>query len=428
MTPVPARFGLIAALAALFALATGCDSSTSDRTAGGEDFPNTLEALGRALAEAVDSSGDWNRIEETSIAVSSNAGLPDTIPLLAGRMAAFCDPDTTWGPLDEGFVFQLAIRCPDGGRIRDSLVIRPSDSLVRLLVSDSSGPLGLVRKIETFAPDSGSAFRLKGYTGRIRMGTLGIRGRWRLASELVLDAGPDLDWHTEQDNDLYRGGQATIRDERDTLDRWTVVPWPTAIGPIYSSRSGDSGLALLDRRRILSSGAVRRESSVLMAFRTDALNYTLRSQSTTTWPGDARLEESLHGLRGDSLFRPGDTARYLRRWTDGRDSLREEIALRASSSPRDRAGDRLLSLSSVRHRSRASEVGIEIRAVPATPLSPGQGFTDGSVNLMVSRSNGETIRFQGTMVAGITTGRWSTGRDSGTVRLGDDGQVLGSGR
>lgn len=428
MTPFHVRFGLAAAMAAVLAIATGCDSSTSDRTAGGEDFPNTLDALGRALAEAVDSSGDWNRLEETSISVTSNAGLPDTTPLAAGRMAAFCDPDTTWGPLDDGFFFQLAVRCPDGGRIQDSLVIRPSDSLVRLLVRDSSGPLGLVRKIETFAPDSGPAFRLKGYTGRIRMSTLGIRGRWRLASELVLDAGPDLDWDTEQDNDLYHGGQATIRDERDTLDRWTVVPWPAAIGPVYSNRSGDSGLALLDRRQILPSGAVRRESSVLMAFRRDALNYPVRSRTTTTWPGDARLEESIHGLRGDSLFRPGDTAAYLRRWKDGQDSLREEIALRASSSPRDRGGDRLLSLSSVRHRSRASEVGIEIRAVPTIPLSPDQGFTDGSMTLVVSRSNGETIRFQGTMTAGITTGRWSTGRDSGTVRLGADGQVLGSGR
>lgn len=427
MTPFPVRLGKVAALALACAIASGCESSTSERTAGGEDFPNTLDALGRALAEAIDSSGDWNRLEETSVSTSSSSGLPDTTPLVAGRMVAFCEPDTVWGALDDGFVFQRSVRCSDGGRVQDSLVIRPADSLVRLLVRDSSGPLGLVRKIETFAPDSGTAFRLKGYAGRIRMNTLGIRGRWRLASELVLDAGADLDWDTDQDNDLYRGGQATIRDERDTVDRWAVTPWPAGTRPVYSRRTGDSGLALLERRQILSSGAVRGESSVLMAFRADSLNYPLRSRATTTWPGSARMEESIQGLRADSLFRPGDSALYLRRWTNGQDSLREEIVLRSSPSPRDRGGDRLLSLSSARHRSRSSEVATEIRAVPSPPLPPGKEFTDGSVSLVVVRSNGETIRFQGTMAGGITTGRWSTGRDSGSVRMGAGGEVLGSG-
>lgn len=424
MTPFSRLLGSACALAFAFAVA-GCDSSTSERTAGGEDFPNTLDALGRALAEAVDSSGSWNRLQEASLSTSSPGGLPDTLPLVAGRGGALlCEPDTTWGTLEDGFVFQRAVRCPDGGRVQDSLVIRPSDSLVRLLVRDSSGLLGLVRKIERFQADSGPGFKLKGYAGRIRMGTVGIKGRWRLESELVLDAGPDLDWDSERDNDLYRGGQATLRDGRDTLDLWSVLPWPTGTGPVYSSRTGDSGLAILERRQILSTGARRAESSVLMAFRADSLNYPLRSRTTTVWPGGARMEESILGRGSDSLFRPGDSAVYVRSWRDSEDSLREEIALRSSPSPRDRSGDRLLSLSSVRHRVRAAERTVEIRAIPTTPLAPGTEFTDGSIVLRVARSNGETIRFEGTMTAGIATGRWSTGRDSGTVRLGPDGKVL----
>ena len=427
MKPFPRLPGSAVALAFALAIA-GCDSSTSERTAGGEDFPNTLEALGRALAEAVDSSDSWNRLQEASLSTSSPGGLPDTLPLVAGRGGALlCVPDTTWGSLDDGFLFQRSIRCPDGGRVQDSLVIRPSDSLVRLLVRDSSGLLGLVRKVETFQADSGLGFQLKGYAGRIRMNTVGVRGRWRLESELVVDAGPDLDWDSGRDNGLYRGGQATIRDGRDTLDLWSVLPWPSGTGPVYSSRTGDSGLALLERRQFLSSGARRDESSVLMVFRTDSLNYPLRSRTTTAWPGGARLEESILGRGSDSLFRPGDSAWYVRRWTDGPDSLREEIVLRASASPRDRGGDRLLSLSSVRHRSRAQEVDVRMRAVPAAPLRPGAEFTDGTVELVVGRSNGESIRFRGTMVSGVTTGRWTTGRDSGTVRLGASGKVLETG-
>lgn len=426
MKPFPRLPGSAIALACALAVA-GCDSSTSERTAGGEDFPNTLEALGRALAEAVDSSDSWNRLQEASLSTSSPGGLPDTIPLVAGRGGAFlCEPDTTWGSLDDGFLFQRSVRCPEGGRVQDSLVIRISDSLVRILVRDSSGLLGLVRKVETFQADSGEGFRLKGYAGRIRMNTVGIKGRWRLESELVLDAGPDLDWDSERDNRLFRGGQATLRDGRDTLDRWLVVPWPSGLGPVFSGPGGDSGLALLERGQILPSGARRLEASVLMAFRADSLNYPLRSRATTTWPGGARLEESILGRGADSLFRPGDSAVYLRTFKDGEDSLREEIALRTSGSPRDRGGDRLLSISSVRHRSRAAEKTVEMRAIPSSPLSPGTEFTDGSVELRVSRSNGETIRFVGTMAAGIATGRWSTGRDSGTVRLGPDGKVLGS--
>lgn len=427
MKPVSRMLGTTIALALALAVA-GCDSSTSERTAGGEDFPNTLEALGRALAEAVDSSGSWNRLQEASLPSASSEGLPDTAKVVAGRGGALlCEPDTTWGSLEDGFLFQRAVRCPDGGRVQDSLVIRPTDSLVRILVRDSSGLLGLVRKVETFRADSGLGFKLKGYAGRILMSTVGVKGRWRLESELVLDAGPDLDWDSGRDNDLYRGGQATIRDGRDTLDLWSVLPWPTGTGPVYSSRTGDSGLALLERRQVLSSGARRSESSVLMAFRTDSLNYPLRSRTTTVWPGGARMEESILGRGSDSLFRPGDSALYLRTWRDAEDSLREEIALRSSPSPRDRAGDRLLSLSSVRHRARAAERTVEIRAIPSTPLSPGTEFTDGSIFLRVARSNGETIRFEGTMTAGVATGRWSTGRDSGTVRLGPDGKVLGTG-
>lgn len=417
-----------ALLAVLFAIATGCDSTTSDRTAGGEDFPNTLDALGRALAEAVDSSGDWNHLEETSLSTSSTAGLPDTLPLVAARRGAIqCSTSRNSVLLDDTFVSLLTVQCPEGGRVQDSLVIRPSDSLVRILVRDSSGLLGLVRKIETFTPDSGAGFRLKGYAGRIRMATTGIRGRWRLESHLVLDAGPDMDWDTEKDNALFLGGQATIRDDRDTLDRWLVTPWPVSAGPVYSSLSGDSGLAHLSRRQILSSGAVREESSVLMAFRTDSLNYPVRSRSTTTWPNLARMEESVQGSGSDSTFRPGGSAVYLRRWSNGQDSVREEIAMRTGDSPRDRSGDRLLSLSSVRHRQRSTEVGVEMHAIPTTPLAPGSDFTDGSVTLVVRRSNGETIRFQGNMVAEVTTGRWSTGRDSGMVRLGADGKVLATG-
>lgn len=426
MTPFPKLHGPALALACLLS-AAGCDSSTSDRTAGGEDFPNTLEALGRALAEAVDSSDSWVRPQEASLPASAG-GLPDTVPTLSARKGALlCDPDTVWGALEDGFLYQRAVRCPEGGRVQDSLVLRPSDSLVRILVRDSSGLLGLVRKVETFQADSGPGFKLKGYAGRIRMGTVGTRGRWRLESELVLDAGPDLDWDTQRDNGLFRGGQATIRDGRDTLDLWSVLPWPTGVGPIYSGPAGDSGAALLERRQILSSGARRSESSVVMAFRADSLNYPLRSRSTTTWPGGASLEESIRGEGTDSLFRPGDRAVYRRLWKDGSDSLLEEIVLRASSSPRDRSGDRLLSMASARHRSRAAERSVEIRAVPAAPLAAGQELSDGEVEMRVSLADGRTIRFRGTMVGGVTTGRWTTGLDSGSVRLGPDGKVLGSG-
>lgn len=423
-SPLATPWRLSAAAFALAAVLASCTSSTADRTAGGEDFPNTLEALGRALAESVDSSGSWNSLGEAS--TSPSAGLPDSLELLAARTRSIlCTPDSSYGPLPDGFTYLRKTTCPEGGRVQDSLVIRLSDSLVRVLVRDSSGILGLARKIQTFVADTGDGFRLKGYAGRVRIATVATKGRWRAESELVLDAGADLDWDTESDNDLWRGGQATIRDELDTLDRWSVLPLRGG-GPVYGSRTGDSGRATIDRRQILTDGAVRTETSVVMAFRHDSLNYPLRFRSRLRWNDALWKESSVFGRREDSLFLPGDTAVFLNRRRAGQDSLREEIRFLAGADPRDRSGDRLVSLASTRRHAGRSEVEVRVEAVPSSPLVSGADFTDGRIALRVLRADGDTIRFDGTMRSGVSEGRWSTRSDSGFVRLDSQGRVLGT--
>jgi len=414
-----------AAAFALAAVLSSCSSSTADRTAGGEDFPNTLEALGRALAEGVDSSASWNSLDEAS--TSPVAGLPDSLEFLAGRARSLlCTPDSSYGPLPDGFTYLRKTTCPAGGRVEDSLVIRLSDSVVRVLVRDSSGLLGLVRKVQTFVADSGDGFRLKGYAGRVRIATVATKGKWRAESELVLDAGADLDWDTEADNALWRGGQATIRDELDTVDRWSVLPWARRAGPVYDARTGDSGRASVERRQILSDGAVRTESSVVMAFRRDSLNYPLRFRSRLRWSEALWKESSVFGPREDSVFLPGDTAVFLNRRHAGSDSVREEIRFLAGPDPRDRSGDRLVFLSSTRRHAGRSEVEVRMEAAPSTPLVSDAVFTDGRIVLRVLRADGDTIRFEGTMNAGVSEGRWKTRSDSGFVRLDSRGRVLGT--
>jgi len=415
----------------VFALGIVCGCSGSgpasgDQTAGGEDFPNTLNALGRSLAAGLDSSSSWNSLGSASTSPGVGA-LPDSQNFVAARAQALCVGDTTSNLLSDGFTVIRKASCPQGGgRLVDSLVIRASDSLIRILVHDSSGPLGLVRRIDTYQADTGLGFHTKGWAGRIRIGTIGMRGRWAAVSELVLDAGDDHDWDTPRDNSLWRGGSATIRGGTDTLDSWTVRSWPSANSRIYERSSGDSGLALLERRQILSSGAIRRESGVLMAFRADSLNYPRRFRARVERASDSWDEESVMGKQADSTFLPGDTARYLHLRRLGSDSLREEIRVLTSPQPRDRSGDRLLSFSSTRWRSRNAEVEVRLLATASTPMRPGADFTDGAISLRVVRATGDTIGFEGVMSKGVATGRWKTPKDSGTVAIGADGKVLSS--
>jgi len=419
---LPVAAGLLAAL-----LAAGCTSTPSERTAGGEDFPNTLEALGRALAEGVDSSANWSGLEEASTA-SGSAVYPESTDAVAGRIsAASCRPASDTGLLPDGWAWISNTRCPDdGGILRDSLVVRPSDTLVRLYAQDSSGPLGLVRRIDAFRPDSGDGFRQTSWPGRIRLETVGIRGRWRVRSEVVLDAGPDLAWSTQADNRLWKGGRILLRGT-DTLDGWRVRSWPDSSVPVFGPESGDSGRAHMVRQQILSSGAVRTESSVLMAFRADSLNYPIRHQATTRWNATTWTSQSILGTRPDSSFRPGDSVLFLRRGRSGADSLREEILFLASPSPRDRGGDRLLALRSVRFRAAATERRVTIEATPSASLGPGAPFTDGAISLRVERSDGATLSFRGTMASGVASGRWRSDTDSGSVVLDSRGRVLSTG-
>lgn len=405
-------------------LACGCTTSDPERTAGGEDFPNTLEALGRALAEGVDSSADWNGLGEASTAPSSSV-YPDSTTAVAGRLLENgCVEGSDAGLLLGGWAWMRNTRCPaDGGILRDSMVIRVSDSLIRLFVQDSTGPTGLVRRLDIFRPDTGDGFRQKGWAGRVRVETIGIRGRWRTRAEIVLDAGPDLDWDTEADNRLWRGGHLTFRGT-DTTDAWTVAPWPDSERPLWGVASGDSGSALLQRRQRLASGAVRTESSLLMAFRTDSLNYPLRFLSETVWSPGLWVIQSITGYQPDSSFRPGDTAVYLRRRHAGADTLREEIRFVASPDPRDRGGDRLVGFRRTRFRALGSERFTLLEAVPTRPLTSGTPFTEGKVNLVVERADGERLTFVGDMSGGIATGRWTSRSDSGSVVLDSDGRVL----
>lgn len=409
-------------------LAWSCTTSTPERSAGGEDFPNTLEALGRALAEGVDSSAAWNGLDEASTAAGSSV-YPDSSGAIAGRLAVGeCVEDSGAGLLPGGWAWMRSTRCADdGGILRDSMVIRPSDSLIRLFVQDSTGSNGLVRRLDIFRPDTGDGFRQKGWSGLVRIETIGIRGRWRSRGEVVLDAGPDLDWDTESDNRLWRGGHLTLRGS-DTTDSWTVVPWPETGAPLWEVASGDSGTAFLRRKQFLPSGAVRTEGSLLTIFRHDSLNYPRRFHSETIWSPTLWILQSITGSRPDSSFRPGDTAIYLRRRQAAQDTLREEIRFLASPDPRDRRGDRLLQFRRIRFHSSSTERFTLLDATPAGPLDPGTPFTEGKVNLVVERADGEHLTFTGEMAGGIATGRWTSRTDSGTVVLDSRGRVLSTSR
>ncbi|MCB9496318.1 MAG: hypothetical protein H6686_05465 [Fibrobacteria bacterium] len=405
-----------------------CGSSSGERTAGGEDFPNSLEALGAALVESLDSSRSWNALENASPGTISgtNSDIASAAPAAARRVLLECRPESTT-TLSGDWAVIFSVECPEeGGRKYDSLVIRPADSLVRILVKDSTGPLGLVGVRETYRPADTTltGFPLLGSRLPIRILRKERLGGLVTTTNLVIDGGPDSSYAAGADNGLWSGSRMVVRENGDTLDRWSVLPWPDTSGPIYTHPT-DSGLVTLDRRQVLGTGGIRTESSVIQAFREESRNYPRRFRSRLERDGDAWVEQAVFGSRQDSTFFPGDTAIFRKVRVLSRDTLLETVLVRTSLDPVDRQGDRLVRLTSHRlHGADGRQVFLD--AQPDHPLEPDAPFTDGTIELRVIRASGDTLRFQGRMTGGTSQGTWKSSDGSGHVVFDNRGKVRSS--
>ncbi|MBK9578618.1 MAG: hypothetical protein IPK50_12130 [Fibrobacterota bacterium] len=412
------------------AMLSGCLSS--EPQSGGEDFPNTVSALGRALALGMDSSQSWNGLDSAQTSLSVPPGATDSSILRAAgarRLAAAC-VDTGYGGLLGGsrayFVKNVCVGVADGYK-RDSLAfggyfekMKESDiDTVFMSRSDSVRPLLGFSRSESVTDASGRGYFLqKSDTGRVRVSTVRKLGRLSDVSDLVLGTGPDRRFSTLADNEFWTGSHGVLRDG-DTVDWMDIRP---AIAGVPVIGVGDSGLALATKVAI---GASHRkvERGILVAFRDESKNYPRRWETKHFWDNGGFREESVLGPKPDSTFRPRDTVLVLQRAQVRGDSLRQEIRALMGPDPRNRKQDSLLSVRSIRYRSGGAERKTVWEFQSDRPVADGSEPVSGRILVRIDFAEGSYIEFDGTWKDGQFAGTWWDGKQSRPVRFGRKGEV-----
>lgn len=414
--------------AALVMAACDLGSTANGPRAGGEDFPNTVQALGRALALGADSSGDWNSLDSADIAVSGDASLSDTVRLVAARGQGLWCSDTSYeGALSGAIYFKVGVQCPKIGlMIQDSLALSVVDrtgggkDTVFYAIQVDSTLLGEYRKLITIVDADGDGrFLFRNDPGRAVLSARKTAGRWTLWSRMVMDPGADGLWDPGEDNRVYSGSR-TLLLLTDTIQHELYTSY-VAGAPVLSGKL-DSNLVWVDKIR-RHPARVRSERGLIMAYRDSTRNYPAFWRSQTDWAGGGVRYETVFGSRADSQFVAGDTVTLLDRAKRDGDSLRVEVRAKLSPIPNDRTRDSLLSLRAERYRSGAFERKSVWEFVSDKPIANGKDAESGELFARVDFSDGRWILFDGRWDLGVFTGTFSTGNDSGTIVVNRDGTV-----
>lgn len=421
------RHGLIAFLAVCL---TGCLSQEDQ--AGGEDFPNTVSVLGRALAEGMDSSQGWNGLDSAQLTPALGEVRLDTPSARSGlsarRVALGC-LDTSYGAaLDAHRYFFSSTVClrPGEGLRRDSLVfggyflgMKDADiDTVFWSQTDSVRPLVGYSALKTTQDASGRGyFLLRSDTGRILISGLEQWGSLERITRLVVGAGRDRSFKSDRDNTIWSGIRGTLR-AQDTLEWMDVHSWKEGL-PVVGE--ADSGWAAV-RHVVRNSSLSREEGGVLVTFRDSTRNYALRWSERREWGPSLFREQVATGPREGGTFWPRDTLRFLERAHRGADSLWQEVRALASPDPRDRRRDSLLSIRSLRHHSALRERQVLWEFFADTPVANGQEPSQGRIHVRVDLADGGYLDFQGAWDQTWFTGNWSDGKNSGTVRFDRQGR------
>lgn len=317
--------------------------------AGGDDYPNGFEALGKKSARARGDSSDWNgfdSIPRSGPGLYDTASIPDSPPDTSGSGRGGPAPKrgadgyaSGQSPLDipldtlvtrvldtaKGTVEAVRTQVSDSGtRQVDSTVFVPADpgkpgsaaGVNQVTQRITSADSGLV-EVRRFADADGDGF-LSPRAGsrnlaRVEVsftlpgGVLETRTR-RLA------AGADLDFNARGDN-LLLSSQFLRVLGGDTLD---IVRILDADGDsVLIDPAQDSNLVDIVEERRFPEGnplvSVVRQVR-LVAYEDSAGNYPIRFAERRVFRSGVVLEVSARGLGADSAFRPGAEAHWSETW------------------------------------------------------------------------------------------------------------------
>jgi hypothetical protein len=422
---------------------SSCDTNSTavGPRAGGEDFPNTVQALGRTLAMGMDSTKDWNGLDSASTDIGTGSSpIIDSAANYAGRFAGIlCKSDS-------GLVFQLGTKagwektiCNDtlpAWKVHDSLVIGNyphfNDSGVGIdtvywMSSDSIRGVGGYRSYSWLQPYSREFFLVKGDTGKLTWNVRRTAGRWTDFTTMLTDGGKDKLISTEKDNLFWSASRSLVKDAATSPDTsWALWIAPGIAGQPVIGPS-DSGLARATKLTKLAFGR-KLESGLIVAHRDTLRNYATLWSARTDWNSGLTRWQTAYGLRPDSTLRARDTARLLERFrrSTGNDSTRIETKAILGPSLDRHDKDSLLSVRYERYRTNLNERHAVWEIQSDNPVANGAESKSGSVYSKVEFADGSYAQFHGKWNSNVFEGTWSNGKDSAKVVVSRTGEVKSS--
>lgn len=421
-------------------LLAACDnaSTANGPRAGGEDFPNTLQALGRTLAMGMDSTKDWNGLDSASTDIGTGTSpIIDSAATFAGRSAGIlCNTDS-------GIAFQLGTTigwvktvCNDtlpAWKVHDSLVIGnyPYFNTLGLgidtvywMSTDSTRGLGVYQSYSWLQPYSRNFFLVKGDTGKITWNVRRTAGKWTDFTTMLTDGGRDHLITTGDDNTFWSASRSLVKNATTAPDTsWAFWIEPAVAGiPVIGAT--DSGLTRATKFSKLSLGR-KIESGLIMAHRDTLRNYATLWSARTDWNFGLTRWQTAFGSRSDSSFRARDTVRILDRFrrTAGLDSTRTEVKAILGPSLDRHDKDSLVSVRYERFRTGLAERHTIWEIQSDNPVANGGESKSGTIFARVEFADATVAQFHGRWDAKFFKGVWSNGIDSIRVVVSRNGVV-----
>ncbi len=436
---------------------TACFKDDATKVAGGDDYPNGLQALGKRMAKAVGDSADWNgfdSIPANGPGLNDKTEFPDSIPatLIAGVMqGSRSNPplakesgsdmeaaakasgmnqglhrdtvgfiDTTSRTVDTigDFVRVVLFSSTDTLQQSDTTEFIPADPAIpgslpglsrvvgRLLYSDAV-------RFATFrfldADGDGYLSPRAGATNLADLeSTQGLAGGVVERSVKRIAAGKDLDFNGWGDNHLVANLFVRTRGQ-DTLDayRFTDADGDSALMDF----SRDTNLVdMMASRRMPAGGplaSVSRTIRIVSNSKDSAKNYPIRYSERRLLRDGSIVDVSIRSPAQDSSFRPGDDVV----WTESTahaagDSVKLGTVswkVRLAGSPRAYAGNTLIGFTFEEKRA-AGISDFKCEFSGDAPIADGRWISSGDVTSSIVTAKGGILTFTGRADAAGFTG------------------------
>ena len=437
-------FGAFAAALSLFVLA-GCFSDGNMQ--GGDDYPNSVEPMGKHAARERADSSEWNAYRD---APDGAPGMYDTTPVPAGpppenapkRGATVVLPslDVTLGTEVTGSA-RLVQSGPDTAGVLRAVRTQTIAAVLFSAVDTTwykvegvtprilrvSGKVSYAGDVRYTAFEDGDGDGYVSPTGAgsvVQMRFLTMRASGAREERTVrVSAGPDGDFNKARDNSLV-SLRKTVVQALDTLLS-LVLTDADGDGFLYNPLRDSSRIAVESKTR--APGDRTELSYRINIFADSTRNYAYRYRRVLTTA--AGVEET-EALGRDSMpdFAPGDSGSVRVRFTstvaaDTLASSDSRYAVRLSASPGNAAGNKLIQVDRVKTFRAGVVSGLRYRLKPDAAVADGSFARTGALFLRADLRAGGWVQLDGRAdadMSGILTD--SEGR-SGTVHLRLDGTV-----